>query len=94
MTTRQKNTTLQIRISNELKDSAESVFEELGLNTSQAISIFLKQVVLTGAIPFRIGLPKPNARTLEAISEIDAIINGEKHASYLTKEELFNDLGI
>lgn len=94
MTTREKNSTLQIRINPELKNSAEQVFEQLGLNTSQAISIFLKQVVLNGAIPFRVGLPKPNARTMESINEIEGIISRNEPAHYLTKDELFSDLGI
>jgi DNA-damage-inducible protein J len=91
---KEQSTTLQVRINPELKASAEAVLEELGMSTSQAVSIFLKQIVLTSSIPFRVGLPVPNAKTREAIAEIEAKIAGRLPAHGKTAEELFSDLGI
>ncbi|MGM9814324.1 MAG: type II toxin-antitoxin system RelB/DinJ family antitoxin [Candidatus Enteromonas sp.] len=40
-----------------MKKEAEGVFDELGVSTSYAVSMFLKQVVLERRIPFEIALP-------------------------------------
>lgn len=94
MTTSDKSSIIQIRITPELKNSAEDIFEALGMNTSQAVSIFLKQVVLNGGLPFRVGLPQPNAKTLEAINEIEKLIAKNDPKDQMTREELFKDLGL
>ena len=54
----EKNATLNIRISPEIKKSAEAVLSQLGVPMATAIGMFLKQVMLTGGIPFAITLPK------------------------------------
>jgi len=41
------NATVRARVDESLKSSAEQIFQEIGLNTSQAINIFLKKVVAT-----------------------------------------------
>lgn len=48
-------TTTSIKLDTELKKQAQSLFDELGLNLSSAITIFLRQAVRERAIPFRIG---------------------------------------
>ena len=60
----QKSATLNLRIDPAVKQSAESVLSQLGLSMSTAVDMFLRQVSLTGSIPFRVGLP-------EAPSSID-----------------------
>lgn len=94
MTTSEKCSILQIRVTPELKNSAEDIFEALGMNTSQAVSIFLKQVVLNSGLPFRVKLPKPNMQTLEAINEIEDLISKNDPSDRITKEALFKDLGL
>jgi addiction module RelB/DinJ family antitoxin len=54
----EKNATLNVRINPEVKKSAEVVLTQLGVPMATAIDIFLKQVTLTGGIPFAITLPK------------------------------------
>ncbi len=43
---------LNIRIDDEIKKQSEMIFAELGMNTSTAINIFLKQVIRSNGIPF------------------------------------------
>lgn len=57
----EKNATLNIRISPEVKRSAEVVLSKLGVPMATAIDMFLKQVTLTGGIPFAVTLPKAPA---------------------------------
>ena len=46
--------TTTLRIDDGLKSACDSVFEDLGINMTSAITLFLKQVVRTRGIPFEI----------------------------------------
>jgi addiction module RelB/DinJ family antitoxin len=54
----EKTATLNLRINPEVKNSAENVLSQLGVPMATAIDMFLKQVALTGGIPFAVTLPK------------------------------------
>ena len=54
----EKTATLNIRVNPEVKNSAEMVLSRLGVPMSTAIYMFLKQITLTGGIPFAVTLPK------------------------------------
>jgi DNA-damage-inducible protein J len=43
-----------IRLDRSLKSRADQMFEDMGMNLSTAITVFLKQSVRRGQIPFRI----------------------------------------
>ena len=45
-------TNINVRVDTELKQSAEELFDDLGLNMSSAINMFLKSAVNYGGIPF------------------------------------------
>lgn len=49
---------LQVRIEDSLKEQAAQVFEQLGIDTSTAVRMFLKRTVMENGIPFRMTLPK------------------------------------
>ena len=49
---------LQVRVEDSLKDQAAVVFENLGIDTSTAVRMFLKRAVMENGIPFRMTLPK------------------------------------
>ncbi len=85
--------TLNIRIEPELKREAEKTLDDLGMNVADAVTIFLKQVVLTESIPFNIKKPKYNDETLEAIKEaLEIIKNPDKYKSFNNVEELMEEL--
>lgn len=46
--------TINIRIDEDLKDKSEMVLEDMGLNMTTAFKIFLKEVVRSHSIPFKI----------------------------------------
>ena len=88
-----KTDTLNIRIEPELKRDAEKTLDDLGMNVADAVTIFLKQVVLTESIPFNIKKPKYNDETLEAIKEaLEMIKNPDKYKSFNNVEELMEEL--
>ena len=45
---------VNIRLDDNLKEKADSLFEELGLNMTTAVNMFVRQVVRQGGIPFEI----------------------------------------
>jgi addiction module RelB/DinJ family antitoxin len=47
------NSTVQARISPELKEEAEAIFASMGMTTAEAIRIFLQQTVNMGGLPFQ-----------------------------------------
>lgn len=65
----EKTATLNIRINPELKNSAEIILSQLGVPMATAIDMFLKQVTLTGGIPFAVTLPKaPDSINMDMMS--------------------------
>ena len=69
---------INIRIDDNLKEKAEILFDELGLNMSTAFNIFIRQSIRQGGIPFEITthvdpfFSESNMRTLkESLKEAD-----------------------
>ena len=80
-------TNLNIRIDKTVKESSEKVFEELGLNMTPAVNIFLRQVIRVNGIPFEIKGNIPKQETIEAMEESIAIANG-KEKGYTNIDDL------
>lgn len=57
----EKSATLNLRVNPTAKKQAEEVLAQLGMPMSTAIDIYLKQIYLTGGIPFPVSLPKAPA---------------------------------
>lgn len=88
-----KTDTINIRIEPNLKKEVEKTLEDLGMNIADAVTIFLKQVVLTESIPFEIKKPKHNKETLTAIQEaLDIKKNPENYKSFDSIDELMKEL--
>ena len=84
-------TTINIRVDESVKQQANELFEELGLDMSTAMNLFLRQAISYGGIPFEIR--KPNMETLAAMEEVEKIKRGEiKAKRYNNIDELFADL--
>lgn len=85
--------TINIRVDENLKTQAEVIFEEIGLNMTSALTIFLKAVVRNNGIPFSLEIP--NKETFEAFKEVDDISSGKKKAKkYTNTKELRKDLKV
>ncbi len=81
------NVTVQARISQELKQEAETVLSAIGMTTAEAIRVFLQQTVNSGGLPFQPTAKRPNVETLAAMTELEDA-GGELFAS---TDELFAD---
>ena len=65
---------LQVRMERSLKEEAEEVFAEMGMDTTTAVRIFFTKVARTRSIPFQLNVepeftPEQEARILEAFEE-------------------------
>ena len=65
-----KSASIHARIQPELKEEAEALLKELGLNASQAITLFYQQIRLTRGLPFVIRMP--NETTRQTLDDTDA----------------------
>lgn len=81
-------TNLNIRTDKDIKDAAEKIFNELGMNMTTAINIFLRQTIRTNGIPFDLKLGTPNAETVAAIEEGRRIARDNSIKGYTNIEEL------
>lgn len=87
-------TAITIRVDETLKKEAEELFDSIGINTTTAITIFLKAAVRQNEIPFRlVGAPKYNKETVDALKEAEEIARQpKKHKIYKTAEDLTQDI--
>lgn len=83
-----KSTQITARIDPNLKQETEKIFNELGLSTTQAITLFFNQVTLRQGLPFTVSVP--NVETRQAINDALAGKNLRKAESV---DSLFDDLG-
>ena len=81
------NVTIQARVSPELKEEAEAVFNAIGMTTAEAIRVFLMQAINSGGLPFQPSAKMPNTETAAAILELEDG-GGEQ---FQTAEDLFAD---
>jgi len=62
-----KTDVVRARIEPDVKHHAEAIFRALGLSTTEAITLFYKQVTLCNGLPFDVRIP--NDETLQALAE-------------------------
>ena len=78
----------QIRIDTTIKEQANSLFSNLGLDMSSAVNIFLRQCILRGGLPFAVELPQFNQTTLEAMAEAQRISRDPDIKGYTNMRDL------
>lgn len=57
----EKTMTLNLRVNPAVKQNAEAVLKQLGIPMATAVDMYLRQISLTGGIPFSLSLPKAPA---------------------------------
>ena len=79
-----------ISIDAEVKDTAQKLFAEFGMDLSTAINIFLRQAIYERSIPFTIRREIPNETTLKAMDDAES---GENmHGPFETVAEMMKAL--
>ena len=72
------------RVEPEVKEQAELVLEQLGIPMSNAIGLFLRQVVLQRGIPFELKLPQSKPLSVGTLTEEQFNAEIEKGLADLT----------
>lgn len=85
MKTATKTTFIRARVDPRLKHDAEAVLRTLGVNTTSAVTMFLKQISLRKGIPFDIHIPNKN--TQRALDE-----KLDKRTAYRNADKLMSDI--
>jgi len=93
-----KSSNLYVRIEPDLKEQAEKVFEGLGISMSNAVGLFLKQVVINQGIPFELKLAQVKIKSVDTLTEAEFNAEIEKgYTDYLAgkgrpAQEVFSDI--
>lgn len=78
----------QIRIEETTKKQAVELLEGLGLNLSDAVNMFLKQVILRNGIPFDVKYPEFKTEVADAMEEARQISRNPNVKGYNDINEL------
>jgi DNA-damage-inducible protein J len=89
-----KTSTIHLRIEPEIKADVDKLLGRLGISTTDAINIFLNQVILTGGLPFPVKMPEPNKETLDALKEAEDIRKGLMTSKAKSVEDFVREMGV
>ena len=81
------NVNMTIRIDSKTKKDADKIFKELGMTTSTAINIFLKQTIINEGFPFEISSKNQMEKLLERMPRIG--YRNKNGVLVLPKEEYY-----
>ncbi|MCK4605079.1 MAG: type II toxin-antitoxin system RelB/DinJ family antitoxin [Deltaproteobacteria bacterium] len=84
-----KSSTIRARMEPNLKDKAEHIFRKLGITTTQALTLFYKQVELRNGLPFDVAIP--NETTCRTLADTDS---GRNLVLCEDADDMFKKLGI
>ena len=99
-----KSTNLYVRIEPEVKENAETILSQLGIPMSNAVGMFLKEVILRRGIPFEVTLPSTHPLDISTLTEDEFHSELEKGYADIEKDNVLpakeafaslrNELGI
>ena len=84
---------MSFRVDKSLKQQADELFKNLGMNTSVALNMFLTQSVREQGLPFTPNmLPTPNQELLESLLEAEEIRRDKNRKGYSTVDDVIKAL--
>ena len=89
----EKNTSMNIRMNKDVNLQAQKIFNDLGIDLTTAVNVFLRQSIRYQGFPFDVTLrqgQEPNATTMAAIEHADKEI--DMHGPFESVEALMEDL--
>ena len=82
-------TSMSIRLDSEVKEQAQQVFNNLGMDMTTAINIFLRQAIQYQGLPFNVRLDE-NRKLLQVLTDLDQ--NRNMSQSFESVSDLMEDL--
>lgn len=99
-----RTSNIYVRVEPNIKEQAEEILEKLGIPMSNAVSIFLRQVVMQNGLPFDVKIPsrKPLALSdltsegfnMEMLKAHNDFENGKVYSLEEVESDLKRELGI
>ncbi|MDR1702979.1 MAG: type II toxin-antitoxin system RelB/DinJ family antitoxin [Sporomusaceae bacterium] len=83
-----KSTNLYVRVEPEVKENAEIILTQLGIPMSNAVSMFLKQVIFRRGLPFDVVLPASQPLDISLLTEEEFHNELEKGYAELQKNKV------
>ena len=84
---------MNIRMDKDVKEQAQRVFAQLGMDMTTAVNVFLRQVIRSNGFPFELRLDTPNEETLAALREVQEMKkNPSIGRSYTDVDEMMKEL--
>lgn len=80
---------ISIRLDSKVKEQAQQVFSNLGMDMTTAINIFLRQAIQYQGLPFDVRLDE-NRKLLQALTDLDQ--NRNMSQSFESVSDLMEDL--
>ena len=88
-----KTATLNMRVDPSVKEEAERVYAQFGMNLTDAVNVFLHKSIMEGGLPFELRQPRFNAETEAAMREAREIAAGRVAASrYVSASQALADV--
>lgn len=86
-------TNINVRVDAILKQEAEALFNDLGLNMSSAMNLFLRSAMMHNGIPFEIKRQIPNEETKAALKECEEMMkNPGNYKRYESFDEVLDEV--
>ncbi len=86
-------TNINVRVDAILKQEAEALFNDLGLNMSSAMNLFLRSAIMHNGIPFEIKRQIPNEETKAALKECEEMMkNPGNYKRYESFDEVLDEV--
>ncbi len=84
---------INVNVPADVKEEATILFNNLGLNMSTAINIFLNRAIYERGIPFEVKEPTPSKDFLDVLQELNYMENHpEEYKKFTSVKELMEDL--
>ena len=83
-------TTVTVRLNKDVKNQAQQIYSELGVDMTTAINVFLRQSIRSKGFPFSVNLDIPNQVTLAAMKATQE--NKDMHGPFSSVSELMDSL--
>ena len=87
-----KTASLNIRLDENIKKNAETVYSHYGLSLAEAVTIFIHQSCNVGGLPFDLRPQNYNAQTLAAMAEAEKISRDPSVKGYRNMAAMFEEL--
>ena len=81
-----------VRMDSDIKKQCEALYNELGMNLTTAINVFLRQSLRVGGLPFDVRVEQPNKETIAAMLEAERISRDPSVKRYSDVEEALKAL--